>query len=223
MDRGREYGGNSLHEFARSEGTNLKIITPHNSGSNGRAEVSNHIICTTACKLILQGKLSKGLWPYALEYAVYLHKITPSDTLQGKSLYQVLAESEGWTPTVPYLGHLKAFSCAAVVLDHDIERGEKFTPRGLTGQLFGYESVNIYKIRIPSLHKVVRSTNVTFDEASISMTFPEANSDPLELMEVDLAYPYTSSGGEGVFEEVFGSHEPISSPSEPEPESPLPS
>jgi hypothetical protein len=30
MDGGREYGGNSLHDFARSEGINLKITTPHN-------------------------------------------------------------------------------------------------------------------------------------------------------------------------------------------------
>jgi hypothetical protein len=172
---------------------------------------------------MLQGKLSKGLWPYALECAVYLHNITPSDTLRGKSPYQVLAESEGWTPTVPYLGHLKAYGCTAIVLDHDIKRGEKFTSRGLTGQLVGYESVNIYKIWIPSLHKVVRSTNVTFDETSIGVASLEAENDPPELMEVDLAYPYTSSGGEGVFEEVFGSNKPISSPPEPEPESPLPS
>jgi hypothetical protein len=223
MDGGREYNDNSLHDFARSEGINLKITTPHNSELNGRAEVSNHIICTTARKLMLQGKLSKGLWPYALECAVYLHNITPSDALRGKSPYQVLAESEGWTPTVPYLGHLKAFGCAAVVLNHDIKRGEKFTPRGLTGQLVGYESVNIYKIWIPSLHKVVRSTNVTFDETSIGAASPEAENDPPELIEVDLAYPHTSSGGEGVFEEVFETNEPLPSLTGPEPESPLPS
>jgi hypothetical protein len=109
------------------------------------------------------------------------------------------------------------------VLDHDIKRGEKFTPRGLSGQLVGYESVNIYKIWIPSLHKVVRSTNVTFDEASIGKTSLEADNDSLELMEVDLVYPSTSSGGKGVCEEVFGSDEPILSLSKPGPESPLPS
>jgi hypothetical protein len=135
----------------------------------------------------------------------------------------VLAESEGWTPTVPYLGYLKAYGCTAIVLDHDIKRGEKFTPRGLTGQLVGYEFVNIYKIWIPSLHKVVRSTNVTFDEASIGAASLEADNDPLELVEVDLAYPHTSSGGKGVIEEVLRSNEPILSLSEPEPESPLPS
>jgi hypothetical protein len=53
MDGGRKYGGNSLYDFVRSEGINLKITTPYNSESNGRKEVSNHIICTTARKLIL--------------------------------------------------------------------------------------------------------------------------------------------------------------------------
>jgi hypothetical protein len=109
------------------------------------------------------------------------------------------------------------------VLNHDIKRGEKFTPRGLIGQLVGYESANIYKIWIPSLHKVVRSTNITFDETSIGAVSLEVENDPPELMEVDLAYPHTSSGGEGVFEEVFETNEPLPSLTEPEPESPLPS
>jgi hypothetical protein len=80
------------------------------------------------------------------------------------------------------------------VLNHDIKRGEKFTPRGLIGQLVGYESANIYKIWIPSLHKVVRSTNITFDETSIGAVSLEVENDPPELMEVDLAFPIPLQG-----------------------------
>lgn len=211
MDGGCEYGGISLHDFAHAKGINLKITTPHNSESNSCAEISNHIICTTARKLMIQSKLLKGLWPYTLKCAVYLHNITLSDTLQGKSLYQVLAEAQGWSLTVPYLGHLKAYSCVATVLDHDVKRGKNFMPHGLSGQLVGYKSVNIYKIWIPSLHKVIRSTNITFDKASIGATTVEPNTD--DVFTVDLAYPPTSSGGEGMFEEIFECPTPMSTES----------
>jgi hypothetical protein len=42
--------------------------------------------------------------------------------------------------------------------------------------------------------KVVRSTNVTFDEASIGAASPEADNDPLELMEVDWHIPLPLQG-----------------------------
>ena len=73
----------------------LHVTTPHNSEQNGRAEISNYIICITACKPMLQGRLPKGLWPYAVQAVIYLYNIMPSDTLNGISPYQVLAEAFG--------------------------------------------------------------------------------------------------------------------------------
>lgn len=164
IDGGREYGRNQLKAYAVEHGIELMMTTPHNSEQNGRAEVSNHIVNTLARKLMLQGQLPQLLWPEAVKAAVYLLNIMPSDTL-GKSPWQALAELEGFEPHQPYLGHLKAYGCAAYVLDHGVRRGDKFKARSKAGQLVGYEGTNIYLVWLPDDHKVVRSTNVTFDES----------------------------------------------------------
>ena len=57
IDNGREYGGHALHQFCDERGISLHTTTPHNSEQNGRAEVSNHIVCTVARKLLLGGRV----------------------------------------------------------------------------------------------------------------------------------------------------------------------
>jgi len=51
-------------------------------------------------------------------------------------------------------------------LDKRVKKGDKLGPRATIGYLVGYDSTNIYRIWIPSLHKVIRTRDVTFDETS---------------------------------------------------------
>ena len=67
VDGGREYGGNKLTELCQENGIDLHITTPHNSEQNSRAEVSNYYVCSVARKLMIHGKVLKGLWPEAVE------------------------------------------------------------------------------------------------------------------------------------------------------------
>ena len=120
----------------------------------------------------------------------------------------------------PYLGHLRVYGCKAVILDHAVKKGDKFSARGKVGQLVGYESTNIYRIWIPDLHRVVRSTNVSFDEETrgdnITMSDDE---DPLP---VQLTYPHASSGGEvDDVEETFEFDEQPTVESSTPPQSPM--
>jgi len=52
------------------------------------------------------------------------------------------------------------------VLDQSIKRGDKFALRAFKGKLVSYKvgSYTIYRIYMPSLHKVIRSVNVLFNE-----------------------------------------------------------
>ena len=86
-----KYGGNELHYFAQEREIDLRVTTPHSSEQNGRVEISNYIVCTMARKLLLYGKLAKGLWLEAVDTAVYILNLMLSQALDGKNPYEVVA------------------------------------------------------------------------------------------------------------------------------------
>ena len=61
IDGGRKYGGYKLTTLVKEYRINLHITTPYNSEQNSRAKVSNHLVYTVARKLIIYGKVPKGL------------------------------------------------------------------------------------------------------------------------------------------------------------------
>ena len=61
---------------------------------------------------------------------------------------------------------MHVYGCKTYTLVKQIKRGDKLAPRALIGHLVGYDSTNIYRIWIPSLRKVIRTRDVTFDENS---------------------------------------------------------
>jgi hypothetical protein len=89
------------------------------------------------------------------------------------TLNQTLNKQLGWkTPyKIAYgkplsLTYMHVYGCKTYTLDKRIKRGDKLAPRASIGHLVGYDSTNIYRIWIPSLHKVIRTRDVTFDETS---------------------------------------------------------
>jgi hypothetical protein len=165
-----------FRDFCEEQGIKIMPTITHNSTQNGRSEVSNHIVCTTARKLMIEGQLPPSLWPEAVVTAVYLLNLTPSRALDGLSPYHVLAQAQHkihQTDRVlkPHVGNLKAYGCVANVYDHSIKRGDKFRSRAVEGKLVGYEpgAHNIYRVWIPLQHKVIRTTNVSFDESRFTL------------------------------------------------------
>ncbi|KAI1007729.1 hypothetical protein K3495_g493 [Podosphaera aphanis] len=162
---------------------------PHNLEQNGRAEVSNHLVYTFARKMMIHGKVPKGLWAEAVDAAVYIMNITPSITLGGTTPHQVLAEYFNWDPKIPYFKNFRVYGCKAFVLDHGVKRSEKFSSRALVGKLVGFEALNIYRIWLPTGHKVIRSTNVTFDENCLELNGSEEN----ESSKINILLPEDST------------------------------
>src|SRR6266702_2910298 len=66
----------------------------------------------------------------------------------------------------PIFTHMHEYGCKTYTLDKRIKKGDKLTPRALIGHLVGYDLTNIYRIWIPSLNKVIRTRDVTFDRNS---------------------------------------------------------
>jgi hypothetical protein len=119
----------------------------------------------------------------------------------------MLAElGDDWKTTVN-LGHFRAYGCRAFVYNENVERGDKYSSRVLVGKLVGYERgvTNIFYIYVPTKGKVVRTSNVEFDESRFDAKADDTSfiEDPDEdngyiepTDELYSASVATSSGGE---------------------------
>jgi hypothetical protein len=165
MDNGTEFA--TLVAYCKSNGITLMPTTAHNSRQNGRAEVSNYLVERMARTMMIAGKVQNYLWPWAVRTAVQLLNTTPSPVLGYKTPMEMLAElGDDWKTAVNF-GHFKAYGCRSFVYDESIQRGDKYSSRVLVGKLVGYErgAANIFYVYVPEKGKVVRTSNVDFDES----------------------------------------------------------
>jgi len=108
----------------------------------------------------LEASLPPSLGPEAFLAAGYALNRTLNEQLGWKTPYEI---AYGKTPS---LTHMHVYGCKTYTLDKRIKRGDKLAPCALIGHLVGYDLTNIYRIWIPSLRKVIRTRDVTFDETS---------------------------------------------------------
>jgi hypothetical protein len=206
IDNGAEFS--TLVSYCKSNGITLMPITAHNSQQNGRVEVSNYLVERTARTMMIAGKVQRFLWPWPVRTAVQLLNTTPSSTI-GTAPIEMLAElGDDWKTSVN-LGHFRAYGCRAFVYNENVQRGDKYSSRVLIGKLVGYERgvTNIFYVYIPSKGKVVRTSNVEFNESRFDTNADDTSfkADPDEdngyiepTDELYSALVSTSSGGEYV-------------------------
>lgn len=165
LDRGKEYRGNVLLLFAADNSIRLQIIPLYTSTKNSRAKVSNYIVYTTIRKIMIYANLLLVLQLETTAAAVYILNLTPSTALDGDYLRYVadIALRRAINPTKLLLNNLRAYSATAIVFDYNVVRGSKFQSRSLYSQLVGYKD-SIYRIQIPSEHKVIRTLYCQFIE-----------------------------------------------------------
>jgi len=83
----------------------------------------------------------ESLWPHALQYAVYLHNIMPTEE-------SGISPVEVWTRTKSshfYLLHTHTWGCPAYVLSPKLREGghvPKWEPRSKRGQFVGYSPLH---------------------------------------------------------------------------------
>jgi hypothetical protein len=153
-----------------------------------------------------------------VQTAVILLNLTPSLALQYKSPVQMLAElGPDFTGPI-YLGHLRAYGCRAYIYDELKAYSDKFIYRCDISKLVSYErgTYNIFYVHVPSRNKVVRTSNVTFDESRFDTTIDDEydNEDYDHITIDEPLYHSIASGGE----HNTDAEEPQVSP----PSSPLP-
>jgi hypothetical protein len=153
-----------LAQFLDDEGITIEPSPPHNAAPNGAAEQAGYRLVEKGRAARLHANLPESLWPEALRFAAYAKNRTPIKQFEWRSPFEELQHCLDLSPVRPNISHLRAYGCRAYPLIYDIPKLDKMQPRAHIGYLVGYEATNIYRIWIPSEQKVVRTTDVTFNE-----------------------------------------------------------
>src|SRR5258705_702976 len=156
-DGGGEYVNQDLREFFTQNGIVHEITPAYSYESNGIAERFNRTIVTMA-RSMLTG-LPMAVWSEAIATAVYLKNRVPHKAVKESTPYEAL---HGNKPTIQ---HLQPFGrkCYVHIPEEKRPDGSKLLPRALEGKFIGYtESNKIFRIYIPSQHKVVQTRQVRF-------------------------------------------------------------
>jgi hypothetical protein len=129
-----------------------------------------------------------------------LLNLTPSLALRYRSPIQILAELGPDFTRPIHLGHLRAYSCRAYVYNESKARSDKFISRYDISKLVSYErgTYNIFYVYVPSRGKVIRTSNITFDEIRFDTTIDdEDDNEEDDFITIEELLHYSvSSGGE---------------------------
>ena len=109
-DNGRgEYDNHLFQEYIASKGITYEPSAPYIQHQNGVSERIIHTIMDRARTILLESQLNDSFWAEALNTSVYLHNHSPTQALQGNTLY------EAWHGLKPSVEHLRRFGCDAYV------------------------------------------------------------------------------------------------------------
>ncbi|CAI7828051.1 unnamed protein product [Closterium sp. NIES-54] len=130
-DDGGEYTANAFTDYLSSHGINHQTSLPHTPQHNGVAERVNRTLMDRVRAMTTGASLSSKFWPYALEYAAWLHnRISCSSNPSAHSPYFMM------TGKAADVSMARTFGCLCYYLPPQGSFG-KFEQRGRTGMFLG--------------------------------------------------------------------------------------
>ncbi|CAI7920473.1 unnamed protein product [Closterium sp. NIES-53] len=130
-DNGREYTANAFTDYLSSHGINHQTSLPHTPQQNGVAELVNRMLMDRVHAMTTGANLSSKFWPYALEYAAWLHnRISCSSNPSAHSPYFMMTERAA------DVSMARTFGCLCYYLPPQGSFG-KFEQRGRVGMFLG--------------------------------------------------------------------------------------
>ena len=108
-DGGGEYTGGDTMAFLESKGIKSEVTTPDTPQHNGVAERMNQTLLDKVRAMLTDADLSELYWFDALEYAAFIHNVTPTHVLANQT------PEEAWSGNKPDVSHLRIFGCHAFV------------------------------------------------------------------------------------------------------------
>ena len=152
-DNGTEFTGNAFRTVCLDNKIKMEFSSPRSPHQNGTAERNHRTIYSMARCLLLEAKLPKSMWTYAVRMAVNIRNrcfnnrtgVTPLELLTGRR---------------PNLSKMNVFGTKCFA--HDTEAG-KLDPRCKEGVFVGHDSESpAYLVYFPSTQSVKRIRNVKF-------------------------------------------------------------
>jgi len=136
-----------------------------------------------------------SLWAEAFNWACYIKDRLPHSALMDKTSYEVLFQKK------PTISHLRPFytKCYVHIPEEKRAVGSKLDAHALEGYLIGYmETTRIFRIYIPSQHKVDAYRQVKFEPSSytsvdIHTPTPTSNNADQQILPHDHSRPTSPS------------------------------
>src|SRR5216684_1026846 len=118
----------------------------------------NRTLLEKACTMLSDAKLPKGYWFDALEYAVTLRNVSPTQALTD------MTPEEAWSGNKPDISHLRIFGCHAFM--HVLkEHRHKLASRSMECTFLGYaHNYSAYHLVHRHSQCIFESRDVVFDE-----------------------------------------------------------
>lgn len=156
-DCGKEFCNKDVKKFLLSKGIKHGLTTPRAPEQNGYIERQNRTIVESAKSMLHARKLPLYLWAEATAVAVYVKNRTATNTLNGKTPYEM------WFEEKPSVSHLKIFGSTCYVHIPKDQRS-KWEMNSTKMMMIGYSDGNkAYKVYDPALRKCYVRRDVVFD------------------------------------------------------------
>ncbi|HEX4706357.1 MAG TPA: reverse transcriptase domain-containing protein, partial [Candidatus Udaeobacter sp.] len=163
-DGGGEYTGAVVQNFLRERGIKHEVTTPETPQHNGVSERMNRTLLDKVRTMLYDSSLPPSYWYHALEYAVLLHNISPTQALPD------VTPAEAWSGNKPDVSHIRVFGSKAFVHIPDSQR-DKLSAKSLTCVFLGRSrNKKAYSLVHQPTRRFLESRDVVFDEGGPTTT-----------------------------------------------------
>jgi len=129
-DRGGEYMAGHINDYLVEHGIKHEVTTPDTPQHNGVTEHLKRTLLNKFRAMLTNANLPKSYWLEALNYATYLHNLSPSHSVS-------TTPSELYTGTKPNILQLRVFGCTAHTHVPEKSR-DKLSAHSLTCTFLGF-------------------------------------------------------------------------------------
>lgn len=163
LDNGCEFTSNNFKSWCNKKGIQVQYTIPYSPMQNGKSERMNRTLMDKVRTKFVETNLPKTLWGEAIQCATYELNRSPTNAHKIKEV----------TPASVWYGKkdlskLKIFGSKMWIVN--LPKGNKLEPRSKQGIMVGYCGGG-YRAWDPSINKVIRTTDVTFDENCINFNY----------------------------------------------------
>ncbi|KAI3759394.1 hypothetical protein L6452_07171 [Arctium lappa] len=160
-DNGTEFKNQMLTGYLTSVGISHTFSAARTPQQNGVVERRNRTLVEAARTMLSHYKLPLFLWAEAIATACYTQNRSIINKRFNKTPYEIINKC------IPNINYFHAFGCTCFVLNDKDDLG-KFSPKANEGVFIGYsQHAKAFRVYNKRTKTVVKSVNVTFDEALI--------------------------------------------------------